>query len=109
MALVVSRFEVYLVRLDPTEGREIRKTRPCLIISPNEMNHHIGTVIAAPMTTKGRPYPTRVPLKFRRKSGQVVLDQVRTVDQTRLVKRLGSVDQPTAARVLSVLAEMFAV
>jgi len=109
MALVASRFEVYLVRLDPTEGREIRKTRPCLIISPNEMNHHIGTVIVAPMTTKGRPYPTRVPLKFRRKSGQVVLDQVRTVDQTRLVKRLGSVDQPTAARVLSVLAEMFAV
>ena len=96
MALVASRFEVYLVRLDPTEGREIRKTRPCLIISPNEMNHHIGTVIVAPMTTKGRPYPTRVPLKFRRKSGQ-------------LVKRLGSVDQPTAARVLTVLAEMFAV
>jgi len=109
MALVASRFEVYLVRLDPTEGREIRKTRPCLIISPNEMNHHIGTVIVAPMTTKGRPYPTRVPLKFRRKSGQLVLDQVGTVDQTRLVKRLGSVDQPTAARVLTVLAEMFAV
>ena len=109
MALVASRLEVYLVRLDPTEGREVRKTRPCLIISPNEMNHHIGTVIVAPMTTKGRPYPTRVPLKFRRKSGQVVLDQVRTVDQTRLVKRLGSVDQPTAARVLTVLAEMFAV
>ena len=109
MALVASRFEVYLVRLDPTEGREIRKTQPCLIISPNEMNHHIGTVIVAPMTTKGRPYPTRVPLKFRRKSGQVVVDQVRTVDQTRLVKRLGSVDQPTAARVLTVLAEVFAV
>ncbi|MGH7168050.1 MAG: type II toxin-antitoxin system PemK/MazF family toxin [Nitrospiraceae bacterium] len=109
MALVASRFEVYLVRLDPTEGREIRKTRPCLVISPNEMNHHIGTVIVAPMTTKGRPYPTRVPLKFRRKTGQIVLDQIRTVDQARLVKRLGTVDQPTADRVLIVLAEMFAV
>src|SRR5438094_10052767 len=109
MSLLTYRIEDYLLRRDPTEGWEIRKTRPCLIISPNEMNHHIGTVIVAPMTTKGRPYPTRVPLKFRRKSGQVVLDQVRTVDQTRLVKRLGSVDQPTAARVLTVLAEMFAV
>ena len=79
------------------------------MVSPDEMNRNIRTVIVAPMTTKGRPYPTRVPLKFRRKSGQVVLDQVRTVDQTRLVKRLGSVDQPTAARVLTVLAEMFAV
>jgi len=108
MALVASRFEVYLVRLDPTEGREIRKTRPCLIISPNEMNHHIDTVIVAPMTTKGRPYPTRIPVKFRRKSGQIVLDQVRTGDKTRLVKRMGTIDHATADRVLAVLAEMFA-
>src|SRR5437763_13879388 len=95
MALVASRFEVYLVRLDPTEGREIRKTRPCLIISPNELHRHIGTVIVAPMTTQGRPYPTRVPLKFRRKRGQVVLDQSRTADQTRLLKPLGPIAQPT--------------
>ncbi|MEO7859651.1 MAG: type II toxin-antitoxin system PemK/MazF family toxin, partial [Nitrospirales bacterium] len=102
------RFEVYLVRLDPTEGREIRKTRPCLIISPDEMNRHIDTVIVAPMTTKGRPYPTRVPVRFRRKAGQVVLDQIRTVDKTRLVKRLGAIDQLTADRVLALLAELFA-
>jgi mRNA interferase MazF len=108
MALVVSRFEVYLVRLDPTQGHEIRKTRPCLVVSPNEMNHHIDTVIVAPMTTRGRPYPTRVAVKFRRKSGQIVLDQLRTVDTSRLVKRLGTVDQHTADRVLAVLGEMFA-
>lgn len=108
MALVVSRFEVYLVHLDPTQGHEIRKTRPCLVVSPNEMNHHIDTVIVAPMTTKGRPYPTRVAVKFRRKSGQIVLDQLRTIDTSRLVKRLGTVDPHTADRVLAVLAEMFA-
>ena len=108
MALVVSRFEVYLVRLDPTQGHEIRKTRPCLIVSPDEMNHHIDTVIVAPMTTKGRPYPTRVAVKFRRKSGQIVLDQLRTVDTSRLVKRLGTIDPHTADRVLVVLAEILA-
>lgn len=106
--MVVARFEVHLVRLDPTEGREIRKTRPCLIISPDEMNRHIGTVIVAPMTTAGRAYPTRVPLKFHRKQGQVVLDQIRTVDKGRLVKRLGKIDDPTAQKVLAVLSEMFA-
>jgi len=73
--MVASRFEVYLVRLDPTEGREIRKTRPCLVISPDEMNRHISTVIVAPMTTKGRPYPTRIPVRFQRKEGQIVLDK----------------------------------
>lgn len=108
MALVVRRFEVYLVRLDPTEGHEIRKTRPCLIISPDEMNRHIDTVIVAPMTTKGRPYPTRVPIRFRRKTGQIVLDQLRTVDKTRLIKRLGTIDQTTANRVMTLLAELFA-
>ena len=108
MAVVVSRFEVYLVRLDPTQGHEIRKTRPALIISPDEMNRHIGTVIVAPMTTKGRPYPTRVPVKFQGKSGQVVLDQLRTVDKSRLVKRLGRLNQTTTTRVLALLAEMFA-
>lgn len=74
MALVVRHFDVYLVRLDPTEGREIRKTHPCLVISPDEMNRHIDTVIVAPMTTKSRLYPTRVPIRFRHKTGQVVLD-----------------------------------
>lgn len=106
--MVVSRFEVYLIRLYPTEGSEIRKTRPCLVISPDEMTRHISTVIVAPMTTKGRPYPTRVPVRFRRKTGQIVLDQIRTVDKNRLVRRLGKIDDVTAQRVLAVLAEMFA-
>lgn len=108
MGMVISRFEVYLVRLDPTQGREIQKTRPCLTISPDEMNRHISTIIVAPMTTRGNPYPTRVPVKFRRKSGQIVLDQIRTVDKSRLVRRLGKIDQTTALKVLSVLSEMFA-
>jgi mRNA interferase MazF len=108
VAVVVSRFDIYLVQLDPTVGHEIRKTRPCLIISPDEMNRHINTVIVAPMTTRGRLYPTRVPVRFKRKSGQIVLDQIRTVDRTRLVKRLGKVDQGTADNVLALLAEMFA-
>ena len=108
MGMVVSRFEVYLVRLDPTEGREMRKTRPCVVISPDEMNRHIDTVIIAPMTTKGRSYPTRIPVQFQRKTGQIVLDQVRTVDKTRLVRRVGKIDNATAQQVLTVLAEMFA-
>jgi len=108
MAVVASRFEVYLVRLDPTEGREIRKTRPCLIISPDEMNRHIGTVIVAPMTTQGREYPTQTPVRFQRKSGQIVLDQIRTVDKIRLVKRVGKIDDATAQKVLALLNEMFA-
>ncbi|TKB33508.1 MAG: type II toxin-antitoxin system PemK/MazF family toxin [Nitrospira sp.] len=108
MDVVVTRFDVFLVRLDPTEGREIRKTRPCLIISPDEMNHHIDTVIIAPMTTKGRPYPTRVPVRCKGKSGQIVLDQIRTVDKARLVKRVGKIDAATRAQVLTLLAELFA-
>jgi len=106
--MVASRFEVYLVRLDPTEGREIRKTRPCLVISPDEMNRHISTVIVAPMTTKGRPYPTRIPVRFQRKEGQIILDQIRTVDKIRLVRRLRKIDQATAQKVLAMLGEMFA-
>ena len=108
MDVVASRFEVFIVRLDPTEGREIRKTRPCLIISPDEMNQHIDTVIVAPMTSKGRPYPTRVRIRFKGKSGQIVLDQIRTVDKSRLVKRLGKIDETTEKQVLALLAEMFA-
>jgi mRNA interferase MazF len=99
---------VFLVRLDPTESREIRKTRPCLVISPDEMNRHIDTVIVAPMTTTSRSYPTRVPVRFRGRSGQIVLDQIRTVDKTRLVKRMGKIDDATRAHVLALLAELFA-
>jgi mRNA interferase MazF len=106
--MVASRFEVYLVRLDPTEGRKIRKTRPCLIISPDEMNRHIATVIVAPTTTKGRSYPTRIPVRFQRKTGEFVLDQIRTVDKNRLIKRLGKINEATAQKVLALLAEMFA-
>jgi mRNA interferase MazF len=106
--MVISRFEVYLVSLDPTIGREIRKTRPCLVVSPDEMNHNIRTSTVAPMTTKGRGYPTRVPCRFGGKTGQVVLDQIRTVDQARLVKKLGRIDAPSSRRVLDVLQEMFA-
>lgn len=106
--MVISRFEVHLVALDPTVGREIRKTRPCLIVSPDELNHAISTAIVAPMTTKGRAYPTRISCRFGGKSGQVVLDQIRTVDQSRLVKKLGRLDSRTSLRVLEVLQELFA-
>jgi mRNA interferase MazF len=108
MGVVASRFEVYLVDLDPATGSGMKKTRPCLVISPDEMNHNIRTVIVAPMTTKGRDYPTRVPCRFQKKQGQVVLDQIRTVDRERLVRRLGRLGPRYADRVLSVLAEMFA-
>ncbi len=106
--MVVKRFDVYLINLDPTVGSEIQKTRPCLVVSPDEMNRFIKTVIVAPMTTKGTSYPTRVSCKFQGKQGQVVLDQIRTVDKTRLVRKLGKVDKPTQSEVLSVLSEMFA-
>ena len=106
--MVAKRFEVYLVNLDPTIGREIKKTRPCLIISPDEMNQHIATVIIAPMTAQGRSYPTRIPCEFQGKAGQIVLDQIRTVDRARLVKKLGQIDSATQKAVLLLLAEMFA-
>ena len=106
--MVTNRFDVFLISLDPTRGSEIRKTRPCLIISPDEMNDHIRTVIVAPMTTKGRPYPSRVSCTFQRKRGQVVLDQIRTVDKTRLVRRLGTISPSVHRKVLDALQEMFA-
>ena len=106
--MVVKRFEVYLVNLDPTLGREIQKTRPCLIISPDEMNDHISTVIVAPMTTKGKDYPTRVKCQFEGKKGQIVLDQIRTVDKIRLVKKLGKISASTRKEVLVTLLDMFA-
>ncbi len=104
----VKRFDVYLVALDPTRGSEIKKTRPCLVISPDEMNRHIRTVIVAPMTTKGRDYPTRVACTFHGKAVQVVLDQIRTVDKSRLVKRLGRLHATARSKVLVTLAELFA-
>lgn len=93
--------------LDPTIGSEIRKTRPCVVMSPNEMNAYSRTVIVAPMTTAGRPYPWRVPCRFGGKSGYVVLDQIRTVDRTRLTGRAGSLSSKTVWRALSALQEMF--
>jgi mRNA interferase MazF len=108
MGVAVARFQVYLVRLDPTEGHEIQKTRPCLVISPDEMNRHIQTVIVAPMTTATRSYPSRVEITFDGKSGQVVLDQIRAVDRFRLVRLLGSLDRASADKVLDVLQRMFA-
>ena len=108
MAMVVNRFDVFLVNLDPTIGSEIKKTRPCLIISPNEINYHISTVIVAPMTTKGQPYPTRVTCQFQGKEGQIVLDQIRTIDKTRLIKLLGQITAEEQKAVLDILAEIFA-
>lgn len=105
--MVVKRFEVYLINLDPTIGSEIQKMRPCLIISPDEMNRHIATVIVAPMTTKGRSYPTRVECQFEGQPGQIVLDRIRTVDKSRLVKKLGKILDDTQCEVLAVLSEMF--
>ncbi len=102
-----SRFEVYFVNLDPTIGSEIKKTRPCVIISPNEMNHNISTVIIAPLTSKLKNYPTRVPCKVERKQGQIVLDQIRTVDKSRLIKKIDTLNKITQIKVLNILREMF--
>jgi mRNA interferase MazF len=106
--VVTRRFEVYLVNLDPAIGSEIRKTRPCLIVSPDEMNRHIRTVIVAPMTTKGQAYPTRVAFTFGGKRAQIVLDQLRTVDKARLVRRIGRISSSAQLETLATLAEMFA-
>jgi mRNA interferase MazF len=108
MAMVANRFDVYLINLDPTIGSEIQKARPCLIISPDEMNRHIRTVIVAPMTTASKDYPTRVSCKFKKKKGQIVLDQIRTIDKTRLIKKLGSINPETQLEVISVLQRLFA-
>ena len=104
----VSRFDVFLVRLEPTRGSEIRKTRPCVVISPDEMNQALRTMVVAPMTTRGQVYPWRVGVAFGGKDGRVALDQIRAVDRGRLALRLGRLDQATAGRILDVLAEMFA-
>lgn len=104
---MVKRGEVWLVALDPTIGSEIQKTRPCLIISPPELHDHLRTVIAAPMTTASRAAGFRVPVSFQGKTGLVLLDQIRTLDKQRLVKRLGAVSAPTLAQTLTTLRKLF--
>jgi mRNA interferase MazF len=106
--MVVQRFGVYLINLDPTIGHEIQKTRPCLVVSPDVMNHSMSTIIIAPMTTKGGSYPTRVACSFKGKDGQIVLDQIRTIDKVRLVAYLGEIDRVVKDQVIAVLAELFA-
>jgi mRNA interferase MazF len=108
VGLVAARFDVCLVNLDPTVGSEIRKTRPCVVVSPDEMNRHLATAIIAPMTTGGKPYPSRVACEFDGRSGYIVLDQLRTVDRVRLVKRLGSLTDTEQKTLLNALAELFA-
>jgi len=98
---------VFLVELDPTRGSEIRKTRPCVVVSPDELNQHLRTTIVAPLTTGGHAYPYRVPCRFQGKAGHIVLDQLRTVDHARLRKRLGVVTPHTLLAVLRVLSELF--
>lgn len=101
------RGDVFLVSLDPTAGREIRKTRPCLIVSPDELNTHLSTFLVAPMTTGGHPYPFRIPCRFEKKDGFIVLDQVRAVDRLRLIKKVGRIAPATLSKALGVLQEMF--
>jgi len=108
MAMVANRFDVFLINLDPTVGSEIQKARPCLIVSPDEMNRHIRTVIVAPLTTAARDYPTRISCEFQKKTGQIVLDQIRTIDKTRLIRKLGSINPETQLEVISVLQRLFA-
>ena len=107
MVADVRRFDVHLVDLDPTRGSEIRKVRPCVVVSPDEMNRHVRTVIIAPMTSVRRAHPTRIDVTFQRKRGQVALDQIRTVDASRLVKRLGRLPEARARQIADVLVEMF--
>lgn len=104
----VRRFDVFLISLDPTVGSEIKKTRPCVVISPDEMNRNIQTVIIAPLTSTIRAYPTRVNISFEEKKGQIVLDQLKTVDKARLIKKIGSINEKIQNKVFSVLHELFA-
>ena len=105
---MVNRFDIFLVSLDPTIGAEIKKTRPCVVISPDQMNRNMRTVLIAPMTSKGRDYPMRVACQFENKPGEVILDQIRGVDKRRLIKRLGRVSDAEGQLILKVLMEMFA-
>lgn len=104
--MVISQYDVFLVALDPTLGHEIKKSRPCVIVSPNEMNQYLGTVMIAPMTTKSHSYPTRVPVTFAKRPGWIVLDQIRALDKRRLVRKLGKLEAKTIASLKSVIQEM---
>ena len=106
--MVVERFDVFWVRLYPTEGHEMRKTRPCVVVSPDEMNRHVATVLVAPVTTTLKNYPTRVPVRIAGKVGEAALDQLRSVDKARLARRVGRLDVKTGGKILAVLGEMFA-
>lgn len=102
----MNQYDVFLISLDPTIGHDIRKVRPCLIISPDEMNRHIQTVIIAPMTSQSHAYPSRVPVRFQNKNGWIVLDQIRAVDKRRLIRKLGHLNQKTIRRIKAVIKEM---
>jgi mRNA interferase MazF len=104
--MVMRQYDVFIVDLDPTVGHELKKSRPCVLLSPDEMNLNIATVIIAPMTTKTHPYPTRVPLEFQGKSGWIVLDQISTVDKSRLIKNIGELKPGTIKKVKAVIEEM---
>jgi mRNA interferase MazF len=104
--VVIKQYDVFLISLGFTTGHEIKKVRPCVIISPNEMNKHISTVIIAPMTSQSHPYPTRVPIKFKGKEGWVVLDQIRTIDKKRLIKKIGRIEQDIINNIKSIIKEM---
>lgn len=104
--MVIDQYDVVLVNLDPTIGHEIKKSRPCTVISPNEMNHNISTIIIAPMTTKSHDYPSRVKINFNLKDGWVVIDQIRTIDKGRIIKKLGNIDKKTITKIKSVIKEM---
>ena len=106
--MVAQRFDVVLVALDPTIGTEIKKTRPCLVVSPDPINRHLKTLIVAPLTTRSRPYPFRAACRFHGKRGQIALDQLRAIDRTRIVRRLGTIGATTQVAVLQILQKMFA-
>ncbi len=104
--MVIKQYDIFLISLDPTIGHEIKKVRPCVVISPNEMNDHISTIIIAPMTTRSHSYPTRIPIEFEGKKGWIVLDQIRSLDKKRFVKKIGKLDIETILQVKKVIQEM---
>ena len=106
MGMVMDQYSICLINLDPAIGHEIKKTRPCVIISPNEMNRHIGTIIIAPMTSKAHIYPTRIPITFQGKKGWIVLDQIRTVDKNRVISKIGKLNINKVSEVKKLLSEM---
>jgi len=104
--MVIKQYDIFLISLDPTIGHEIKKVRPCVVISPNEMNNNISTIIIAPMTTRSHCYPTRIPIKFEDKKGWVVLDQIRALDRKRFVKKLGKLNKEIILKVKKIIQEM---